>query len=46
MGRRGGAGKIVDLIDLYMEREADVVPHEFKAVGGEEVVDIFPIAGE
>lgn len=42
MERRGGAGKIVNFIDLDIERKANIVPHEFKMGVVEEMEDVFP----
>ena len=42
VGRGGGAGEIVDLIDLDLERKGDVVPDHFKVGVIFEVGDIVP----
>jgi len=42
----GGTGEIVDLVDLDIEREADVVAHEFEARVVVQMVDIALVAGE
>lgn len=46
MERRCGTGKIVDFIDFYMERKANIVADPFKMSGGEKVFDVFSRAGE
>jgi hypothetical protein len=42
----GGAGEVVDLVDLELEGVADVVADEFEAVVVEEVLDVAFSAGE
>jgi len=46
MNRRGGAGQIVDLIDLDIERERYVMTGQLEAMMVEHAVDIAPGAGE
>jgi hypothetical protein len=44
--RGGGAGEVVDLVDLELEGVADVVADEFEAFVVEEVLDVALSAGE
>ncbi len=46
MGRRGGAGEVVDLIDLELERINHVVPHEFEPRMRQQMGDVVLAAGE
>ena len=46
MDRARRAGEIVDLIDLDIERKADVVPHEFEPRVAHEVIEIALVPGE
>ena len=43
---RGGAGEVVDLIDLDVEREGDVVPHRLEVRIADQVGDVVLAAGE
>jgi hypothetical protein len=40
MDRGSGAGEVVNLIDLYVERECHVVPKDFEARVGQEMGDV------
>ena len=42
----GGAGQVVDLVDLHVKREGDVVAHELEAGVVEQVRDVVLGAGE
>ena len=46
VNRRGGAGQIVDLVDLDIERKRHVVAQQLEAMVIEDAVDIAPRAGE
>ncbi len=45
MHRRGGAGEIVDAIDLDIEREGDVVAHDLESLRAQQRFDIAAAAG-
>ena len=30
MDRRGGAGEVINLVDLHIERKGNVMPHQFE----------------
>jgi hypothetical protein len=38
--RRGGAGKIIDFIDLDVEREGDIVANQFEMWISQQVSDV------
>ena len=44
--RRGGAGEVVDLVDLDVEREGDVVAHRLEVRIAEQVRDVVLAPGE
>lgn len=46
MDGRGGAGEVVDLVDLHIEREGHVMAHQLKTLVVEKMFDIPPGAGE
>ncbi len=46
MDGRGRTGQIVDAVDLHVEREGHVVPHQLEARVVQEVRDVAPRAGE
>ena len=43
---RGGAGQVVDLVHLDVERKADVVAHQLEVRVVEQVRDVAPASGE
>ena len=45
MDGRGGAGKVIDLIDLYVEGKANIVAHELKVWKGEEMLNVVTRTG-
>ena len=42
---RGRTGEVIDLIDLDVERERHVVPHQFEMLVVEKMLDVLPGAG-
>src|SRR6516225_3376264 len=40
VNRRGGAGKVVDLIDLDIQRERDVMANQFESLVTKQMFDI------
>ena len=46
MDRRGGAGQVVDLVGLEIERERHIVPDDFKTMMIEHALDVTTCAGE
>ncbi len=46
MDGRGGAGEVVDLIDLEEDRLGDVVADDLEVGMGDEGVEVFAAAGE
>jgi hypothetical protein len=41
-----GQGEVIDLIDLDVERERHVVPHQFEMLVVEKMLDVLPGAGK
>jgi hypothetical protein len=43
--RRRGAGEVVDPVDLHVQREGDVMPHQFEVGIAQQVGDVLLAAG-